>query len=152
MVNNDILRRLSHTFELNDDKMLAIFKMGGLETTHEEVRNWLRKDEDKDFKLIEDVKTAMFLNGFIVEKRGAKDGATPPPEDRLTNNMVLRKLKIALNMKDSDILEMMEKEDFKVSKAELSALFRNKEHKNFRECQDQFLRNFLNGLRVKLRP
>jgi len=152
MLNNDILRRLRYTFALSDDKMIAIFKLGGLEANRETISNWLRKEEDEGFLFIEDIETAKFLNGFIVEKRGNKDGETPEAEQVLTNNLVLRKLKIALNMKDSDILEMMEKEKFEVSKHELSALFRKKGHKHYRECKDQFLRNFLTGLQIKLRP
>jgi uncharacterized protein YehS (DUF1456 family) len=152
MLNNDILRRLRYAFDLNDDKMIAIFALGGLNTDRETISNWLRKEDDDGYVFIEDIETAKFLNGFIVEKRGAKDGVTPEPEKILTNNLVLRKLKIALNMKDSDILEMMEKEKFEVSKHELSALFRKKGHKHYRECKDQFLRNFLTGLQLKLRP
>lgn len=152
MTYNDILRRLRYAFNFNDDKMIAIFKLGGLETTREVISNWLRKDEDQGFQLIKDVEAAMFLNGLIVEKRGAKDGATPAAEECLSNNLVLLKLKIALNMKDSDILEVMELSDFKVGKHELSALFRKKGHINYRDCEDQFLRNFLKGLQKKIRP
>jgi len=152
MISNDILRRLRYTFDLNDDKMIAIFKLGGLETSRETICNWLRKEEDEGFQPIKDIEAAMFLNGFIIEKRGAKDSATPDPEEFLTNNQILRKLKIALDMKDSDILELMENENSKISKHELSALFRKKGHKHYRECKDQFLRNFLNGLQVKVRP
>lgn len=152
MINNDILRRLRYTFDLGDDKMIAVFKKGGLGTTRESVSNWLRKEEEDGFVFLEDIDLAMFLNGFIIEKRGAKDGVTPDPEEHLTNNMILRKLKIAMDMKDVDILALMEKSDFEVSKHELSALFRKKGHKHFRECKDQFLRNFLSGLQGKFAP
>ena len=152
MINNEILRRLRYTFDLNDDKMIGIFKKGGLETSREQICNWLRKDEDSDFQPIKDVETAIFLNGFIVEKRGPKDGPSPDAEKYLTNNLVLRKLKIALNLKDSDILEIMEIAEFRIGKHELSALFRKSGHKHYRECKDQFLRNFLSGLQIKNRP
>lgn len=152
MNKNDILRRLRYTFDLNDKKMIAIFKMGGLETTREKISDWLRKEEDEGFLIIDDVETATFLNGLIIEKRGSKDDELPVPEELITNNLIIRKLKIALNMKDNEILEMMEKEKFKVSRHELSALFRKKGHKHYRECQDQFLRYFLSGLQTKIRP
>lgn len=69
----------------------------------------------------------------------------------LTNNDILKKLRIALSFKDTDILECLELVDFKMTKSELSALFRNIDHPNYKECGDQVLRNFLNGLIIKNR-
>lgn len=69
----------------------------------------------------------------------------------LTNNDILKKLRVALSFKDTDILECLELVDFKMTKTELSALFRNIDHPNYKECGDQVLRNFLNGLIVKNR-
>ena len=69
----------------------------------------------------------------------------------LTNNDILKKLRVALSFKDSDILECLELVDFKMNKSELSALFRNIDHPNYKECGDQVLRNFLNGLIIKNR-
>ena len=152
MINNDILRRLRYTFGLNDKKMIEIFKKGGMETTRTKIREWLLREDDEGFLPIKDVETAIFLNGLIIEKRGVREGVTPTAEEILTNNMVLRKLKIALNMKDTDVLEIMDKANFKIGKHELSALFRRTDHKHYRECKDQFLRNFLLGLQVSIRP
>jgi uncharacterized protein YehS (DUF1456 family) len=69
----------------------------------------------------------------------------------LTNNDILKKLRVALSFKDSDILECLELAGFKMNKSELSALFRSIDHPNYKECGDQVLRNFLNGLIVKNR-
>ncbi|MFA6237848.1 MAG: DUF1456 family protein [Bacteriovorax sp.] len=69
----------------------------------------------------------------------------------LTNNDILKKLRVALSFKDSDIMECLELVNFKISKAELSALFRSVDHPNYQECGDQVLRNFLNGLIIKNR-
>ena len=69
----------------------------------------------------------------------------------LTNNDILKKLRIALSYKDDDIIEMLKLVDFIISKSELSALFRKDDHENYMECGDQFLRNFLNGLIIKRR-
>jgi uncharacterized protein YehS (DUF1456 family) len=152
MQQNDILRRLRYTFDLSDSEVIAIFRLGGLETNRDKISRWLRKDDDEGFQALKDIESAMFLNGFIIHKRGVKDGERPAPEEILTNNLVLRKLKIALNMKDGDVLEMMETDEFKVSKPELSAFFRNKDHKHYRECKDQYLRYFLSGVQKKFRP
>jgi uncharacterized protein YehS (DUF1456 family) len=69
----------------------------------------------------------------------------------MTNNDILKKLRVALQLRDSDIIEILKLADFNVSKSELSALFRNEEHPHYRECGDQLLRNFLNGLIIKMR-
>ncbi|MGZ3808546.1 MAG: DUF1456 family protein [Bacteriovorax sp.] len=69
----------------------------------------------------------------------------------LTNNDIMKKLRVALSFKDTDIMECLELVDFKITKSELSAIFRNVDHPNYKECGDQLLRNFLNGLIVKNR-
>ena len=69
----------------------------------------------------------------------------------MTNNDIFKKLRVALRLRDDDIVQILELVDFKVSKAELSAFFRKEDHPNYRECGDQILRNFLNGLIIHLR-
>ena len=76
----------------------------------------------------------------------------PIPEKQLTNNLILRKLKIALDYKDTDVLDIFDIAEFDISKHELSAFFRKPGQKQYRECKDQFLRNFLFGLQRKFRP
>lgn len=151
MENNDILRRLRFTFDYSDSKMIELFAMGNLQATRAQVSNWLKKDDDPQFVEMSDRELAMFLNGFIVEKRGKKDGPQPTPEDVLTNNIILRKLKIALNFIDEDIIETVIWAGLRVSKHEISAFFRKPSHVNYVECGNQFLRNFLQGLQKKYR-
>jgi uncharacterized protein YehS (DUF1456 family) len=146
MTNNDVLRRIRYTFSLTDKKMIALFAAGGLEATRAEVSEWLKKDEDPDFKKCTDLKLARFLNGFIIEHRGKKEGEEPVAETRLTNNIIFRKLKIALNLTSDDILALLLATNFRLGKSELSAFFRKPTHALYRECQDQILRNFLQAL------
>jgi uncharacterized protein YehS (DUF1456 family) len=149
MTNNDVLRKVRYTFDYNDDKMMALFTAGGQEVTRAELSDWLKKDEDPDFKGIYDKPLATFLNGFIIEKRGKRDGEQPVPEKSLNNNIIFRKLKIALTLTDDDIIDIFQLADFTASKHEISALFRNPTHKHYRLCKDQFLRNFLLGMQFK---
>ena len=146
MTNNDILRRIRYIFNYNDQKMIAIFASAELEVTREQVSNWLKKDDDADYVKCFDKQLAVFLNGLINEKRGKKPGPQHPPETRLNNNIILTKLKIAFNLKSEDIIELFAKENLTVSKPELSAFSRKPNHQHYRECKDQFLRNFLQGL------
>ncbi|MEE9447379.1 MAG: DUF1456 family protein [Arenicellales bacterium] len=152
MTNNDILRRLRYIFDFNDTKMMALFRTDDSKATRAEISNWLKREEDEDYKNCNDGRMAIFLDGFISEKRGKKEGEQRPPEKKLNNNIVFNKLKIALNLKADDVLEIMNSDTTKLSKHELSAFFRKPGHKHYRECKDQFLRNFLQGLQQKHRP
>ncbi len=151
MDNNDILRRIRYIFDLSDTKMMETFGSTGFHATRVQISDWLKKEDDPAFKKCDDRQLAIFLNGFITLRRGKKDGEQPLPEKRLTNNIIFRKLKIAMNMKDEDILLVLEGADFRLSKHELSAFFRKTDHKHYRECKDQVLRNFLQGLQLKYR-
>lgn len=151
MNNNDILRNLRYSFDFNDNKMIKIFSLANVEVTRSQISDWLKKEDDDSFKTIVDSYLAAFLNGLITLKRGAKDGELPPNEKKLNNNMVLRKLKIALNLKDEDILEILALSEMKISKHELSAFFRKPDQNQYRPCKDQILRRFLFGIQRKYR-
>ena len=151
MNNNDILRRIRYTFDFNDSKMIAVFGLADHQVTREQISDWLKKDDDPAYQQCSDTQMAIFLNGLINDKRGKKEGPQPEPEQRLTNNIIFRKLKIALDLKAEDVLEIMIMAGLRISKHELSAFFRRPDHKNYRECDDQILRNFLKGLQLKYR-
>lgn len=151
MTHNDVLKKLRYTFDYTDQQMINLFASGGKIVTRAEVSNWLKKDDDEDYKSLQDIDLAIFLNGFIIDKRGKKDDTTPVPEKELNNNIVFRKIKIALNLTDDAIIEVFHKAELKVSKPELSALFRKPDHKHYRPCKDQFLRNFLMGLQLQVK-
>lgn len=152
MTNNDILRRLRYTFQLNDTEMIAMFAGTEVEIRRSEISNWLKKDEDPDYMPLSDYHLAYFLNSFIEKNRGKKEGAEAPKVERqLTNNIILRKLKIALNLRDEDIIEILKLVDFELSVHELSALFRNPDHRKYKPCQNQLLRNFIHGLQLNYR-
>jgi len=151
MTNNDVLRRIRYTFNFDDTRVIAIFALGGLEVTRAEISDWLKKEDDPDYQTCSDVQLATFLNGLIVDKRGVNDGPQPEPETSLTNNIIFRKLKIALNLQADEVLALVNQADFSMSKHELSAFFRKPGHKHYRECKDQVLRYFLKGVQLKYR-
>lgn len=146
MDNNDILRRIRYIFDYSDKLMLSIFKLGGYEASKDELITWLAREGEADYVLCEDEKLARFLNGLIIKNRGPKGDGIPEPELELSNNMILQKLKIALKLQADDLLALLELNGFTLSKHELSALFRRPDHKNYRRCLDQLLRNFLDGM------
>lgn len=152
MNSNDILRRIRYIFDFSDWKMITIFGLAEYTVTREQISDWLKQEDDPAFKKCNDLILALFLNGLICDKRGKQDGPRMKPEKRLTNNIILRKLKIALNLRDDDIIELLSMAQFPLSKPELSALFRKPGHQHYRLCKDQILRNFLKGLQLKYRP
>lgn len=151
MNNNDILRQIRYTFDFNDTKMIELFSLAELEVNRSQVSNWLKKEDDPAFQEITDHQMAIFLNGLINDKRGKFEGEQAEAEKRLNNNIIFRKLKIALELRDDDIIEMFRSVDMNISKPELSSFFRNSKHRQYRECKDQFLRNFLFGMQKKYR-
>jgi len=151
VTNNDILRRIRYTFDFSDSKMIAIFNLANLEVTRTQVSDWLKKENDPAYQICTDINLAIFLNGLINYKRGKKEEPQPQPEKRLTNNIIFRKLKIALNLKADDVLDILDLANLSISKHELSAFFRKPDHKHYRDCKDQILRSFLKGVQLKYR-
>lgn len=149
MTNNDVLRRVRYMFRLSDAKVIELFKHADYDVTTQTVGLWQKKDDDAEVNEMQDRELALFFNGLIIENRGRREGPQPEPEDPLTNNMIIRKLKIALNLKTTDILDLYASIDKPISKSELSDFMRNEGHKLYRPCGEQYLRNFLNALQAK---
>jgi uncharacterized protein YehS (DUF1456 family) len=152
MTNNDVFRRIRYIFDFGDAEVISIFSLADLKVTREEISDWLKKDDDPAIKTLTDRQLATFLNGLINHKRGKKQGDQPVPEKNLSNNIIFRKLKIALNLQAEEVLGILQLADLRISSHELSAFFRKEGHKHYRQCKDQVLRNFLQGLQLKYRP
>lgn len=151
MLNNDILRRFRYALNINDATMIKIFKLSGVKVTQSTLLDYLKRDDEEGFIFLPDRLMTLFLDGFIILKRGKREEKPgqkkpPVPELSLTNNLILKKLRIALELKEVDILKILKSAQFEVSKSELSALFRKEGHRNYKECQDQFLKYFIKGL------
>ena len=174
MDNNDILIRLRYAIDIKDIEMVEIFKLGGLEVTEEEVRKMLIKSKNsyhnevvnhcKTEERVENIKCKnsaldSFLNGFIIFKRGKQDTKPGQPERQVLsiknsenlNNVMLKKLKIALSLTSEDMLDILKATGVIVTKGELSALFRKEGNKHYKECGDKYARKFLKGLSIKNR-
>lgn len=151
MNNSDILRTIRYIFNFKDPEMVNMFKSGGLDLKREEFANFLKNEDEPFYSAIVDIDLAAFLNGFIIEKRGKKEGEEPKPEKTLNNNIIFRKLRIALDLKEDDVLEILSSVGMHISPHELSAFFRKPSQSQFRPCKDQILRNFLNGLKKRYR-
>jgi uncharacterized protein YehS (DUF1456 family) len=151
VANNDVLRRLRYTFDFSDAKMIAIFGAAECAVTRAEISDLLKREDDPAFVECTDRQLATFLNGLIVEFRGKREGPPPIPEDRLNYNIMLRKLKIALNLQSEGMLAILSLAHVTISKHELSAFFRKPFHAQYRECKAQIFRKFLAGMQRKYR-
>jgi uncharacterized protein YehS (DUF1456 family) len=153
MLNNDILRRVRYALALNDKTMIDIFALSDTEISREQLLQWLKKDHEDDFVVLDNQRMSLFLDGLITHKRGrlSDPPAQLPSLFPLTNNGILKKLRIALAFKEEDMLNAFQLANFKISRGELSAFFRQKGHKHHRECGDQVLRNFLQGITLQFR-
>lgn len=154
MTNNDILRRLRYTLNINDSTMIEIFKLADHEIEQSNLTGLLKKEDEEGFVNCSDDVLGYFLDGLILHKRGRKEikpGETRKSDSRLTNNTILKKLRIALELKEDDMLGILKLANVDISKSELTALFRKEGHKNYKECGDQFLRKFLKGLSIRYR-
>lgn len=120
MTNNDILRRLRYALEINDAQVAKIFAQVGADPRPAQVRSWLRREDHDDVVVLPDAMLCRFLDGLIIEKRGPRpDGAVPEPLEHLSNNEVLKKLRIALALRDEDVIAVFKLAEFVVTKAEL---------------------------------
>ena len=155
MINDDVLRSIRYMLDLSDSMVVDTIHLAdpSFEVDAAQVHDFLRKDDEPLFEACPDSVLARFLDGLIYHYRG-RDESQPqrPPEKRITNNIVLKKLRVAFELKDMDMHAIFEDAGFPMSKPELSALFRQPDHKNYRECGDQALRNFLKGLTQRVRP
>ena len=155
MINNDVLRSLRYMLDLGDTQVVEIAKLAdpALKLDKTELASYLKKEGEPGYAECPDRVLAHFLDGLVLHRRGRDEKNPPRPvEKRISNNLVLKKLRVAFELKDEDMHAIFDEAGFPVTKPELSALFRQPAHRNYRECGDQMLRNFLRGLGQRLRP
>ena len=154
MINNDVLRSIRYMLDLGDSKVVAIAQLSdpALVLDKDDVRAFLLKEDEPGYLACSDAVLARVLDGLIVHLRGRDESLPPRPvEKRITNNLVLKKLRVAFQLKDDDVHAVFAAAGFPLAKPELSALFRQPDHKNYRLCGDQLLRAFLKGLTLRIR-
>lgn len=153
MTNNDLLRRLRYALNLNGETIAELCTSAGHEIRPIDVLKLLKKEEETGFVACDDTVMGAFLDGLIISRRGAHDpkpGLAKTTGMALNNNLILRKLRIALELNDEAMLAILGKAGVRLSKSELSAMFRAEGHRNYKPCGDQILRNFIRGLTLNL--
>lgn len=153
MTKNDIFRRLRYAMNINNQTVVEIFRLAGLKMRQSDITALVKKEDEEGYLDCSDQVLEAFLDGLIALKRGKREGEPEAPKKaaELTNNDILKKIRIAMALKEDEMLAVFKLAQFPVSKAELSAVFRARGHENYKPCGDQMLRNFLKGLTVKCR-
>jgi uncharacterized protein YehS (DUF1456 family) len=153
MTGNDLLRRLRYALDLDDDTVRRLFALGGVELGPDRLAAYLARDRDADHVLVPTADLSAFLDGLVLERRGPRDPSAPAraKEELLDNNGVLKKLRVALELKEGDLIALLRAGGLDLSASELGALFRKPGHKHYRPAGDQLMRAFLTGLTARLR-
>lgn len=147
MTHNDVLRSLRYLLNVSDARLGDIIRLGGGEVSQVDLIALLRKEDEAGYRACGDDVMVRFLDGLVIFKRGQDEARPPQPvEVPVTNNAILKRLRVAFELTDGDIIEVIERSGLRVSKSELSAFFRRPDHRNYRACGDQFLRNLIKGL------
>jgi uncharacterized protein YehS (DUF1456 family) len=147
MTHNDVLRSVRYLLNVSDATLGDIVRLGGGKVVLADLVAFLKKEDEPGYRECGHAVMGQFLVGLIIYKRGKDDSRPPQPiAPPVTNNAILKALRVAFELKDSDILSLMEKTGLRVSKPELSAFFRRPDHRNYRDCGDQVLRHLLRGL------
>jgi uncharacterized protein YehS (DUF1456 family) len=146
MINNDVIRAIRYILNVSEFRLVEIVELGNGHVTQAKMNAYMKEEEEPGFELCPHNLMGRFLNGLIIFKRGRNESGPPLVNELSTNNVVLKKLRVAFKLKDEDILAMLDGVGFQVTKSELGALFRKEGHPNYRCCGDQLLRNFLKAL------
>lgn len=150
MVNNDVIRSVRFILNVGSQQILDMIALSGLKLNLTQVSDFMADETAPNYLPCDDLVMAHFLDGLIYAKRG-KDESRPamPFEFPISNNLVLKKLKVAFQLKEEDMHDILKKAEFPIGRAEMSAFLRKRNQDNYRECGDQVLRYFLKGLALR---
>lgn len=147
MLNNHVLRSLRNLLDADATQIAELARLSGSELEPVEVESLLLRPGEPGWQECSDEFLAHVLDGLIIHQRGQDDSRPPRPiETPVSNNMVLKKLRIAFELQEEDMHAILETADTTLSKQELSALFRKPDNKHYRPCSDELLEAFLEGL------
>jgi len=143
---NDILYKIQKALNLSQEEMLEAYKLAEYKMDATHLDALLKRHQDEGSKLCSYEELGVFLDGFVILKRGPSPKKQNNDAVELTNNLILKKLRIALELKEAETEIIFSLGEAELSKQQLASLFRKEGHKNFKECSDELLMAFLDGL------
>jgi len=145
-LTNEILYKIVKALNLDNKMVLEIYSLANYNISDLEIDSILKRKQDEGFRACSYEELGAFLDGLITFKRGESSKKSGDEVVELTNNLILKKLRIALELKESEVEIIFGLADIEFSKQQLSSLFRKESHKNFKLCSDDILIAFLDGL------
>lgn len=149
MDNNELMRRIRYAIQIDDDECVRLLKLGGRDAIAADAAAWRVREGEPAHDACPDEILAAMLDGLVLDRRGpgpAGTSSAPQPSGPVSNNRVLKQLRIALRLQSEDIVALVSDGGGRLGKGELSALLRKPGTRNYRACGDQVLRWFLRGL------
>jgi uncharacterized protein YehS (DUF1456 family) len=144
---NEILFRIQKALNLSTENMIEIYKLASYEMSESHLGSLLKRRQEKDFMLCSYEELGVFLDGLVTFKRGPSPKKSNDDEVvELTNNLILKKLRIALELKEAEIEIIFGLAEIELTKQQLASLFRKETHKNFKPCSAELLMAFIEGL------
>ena len=145
---NEILYRIQQILGLSIEDMIQAYSLENYKISREHLEALLKRRKDKNFILCSYEELGIFLDGLISLKRGSQPKKNSNNDEviELTNNLILKKLRIALDLKEAEIYIIFALADVELKKQQLASLFRKESHKNFKPCSKELLMAFIEGL------
>ncbi len=144
---NEIFYRIQKALNLTHEEIIQAYKLEDYSMEASRLASLLSRRQDKAFQLCSYEELGVFLDGLVSLKRGPSPKKSDDNEAvELSNNLILKKLRIALELKETETEIIFGLADIELSKQQLASLFRKESHKNFKECSDELLMAFLDGL------
>ncbi len=146
MTNNEIIQRLRYLLDVDDEVIKQCFTLGGATQSEQQFSALMARTDAAEFAACSDQQMVSFLDGLIILRRGPSDNKSSGASSALDNNIMLKKIRIALELQAQDLDNIFMLTDAELSAHEISALFRKPGNKHFSECSDELLAHFLGGL------
>jgi uncharacterized protein YehS (DUF1456 family) len=143
---NEILYRIQKALNLTNSDIVEAYKLESYGMKESHLESLLKRRQDKDFMLCSHEELGVFLDALVTLKRGPSPKKQNNEEVELTTNLILKKLRIALELKEAETEIIFGLADVELSKQQLASLFRKEGHKNFKECSVELLMAFIEGL------
>lgn len=149
MTKNDIIKLACSALKIDQAALLAIFRLSDPEVGPRDVADLMKNEDEKGFTQCSDAGLSLFLDGLIAARRGAVEkGKKTVQPVVLNNNVILKKMRIALELQDESMMEIFKLAGMELTKSELTPYFRKEGHRNFKKCGDKMLRLFLKGVEL----
>ncbi len=139
MTNNDILKRLRFALNISDTSLVEMVDLGGNKISASDLILYFKNEDEEEYKNCSNSVLTSFLDGLILKKRGSRSSDVPKGKPSPRNNSVMKKLRIALELKEPNMIEIFNKVDFRISKSEITALFRRSDAQKFYSGANQNL-------------